>query len=63
VALLIARPMSNRQFAEQVVLSERTVEGHVRSVVAKPGYSARTEIATRSLRHLIAIPPITEHRQ
>jgi DNA-binding CsgD family transcriptional regulator len=50
VAGLIARAMSNRQIAEQLVLSERTVESHVRSILAKLGYSTRTEIATWSLR-------------
>jgi DNA-binding CsgD family transcriptional regulator len=52
VASLIARAMSNRQIAEQLVLSERTVETHVRSILAKLGYSTRTEIATWSLRHV-----------
>jgi DNA-binding NarL/FixJ family response regulator len=42
--------MSNRQIAERLVLSERTVETHVRSILAKLGYSTRTEIATWSLR-------------
>jgi DNA-binding NarL/FixJ family response regulator len=50
VASLIALAMSNRQIAEQLVLSERTVETHVRSILAKLGYSSRTEIATWSLR-------------
>ena len=50
VASLIALAMSNRQIAEQLVLSERTVETHVRSILAKLGYSTRTEIATWSLR-------------
>jgi len=53
VASLIARAMSNRQIAEQLVLSERTVETHVRSILAKLGYSTRTEIATWSLRRAI----------
>jgi DNA-binding CsgD family transcriptional regulator len=51
VASLIGLAMSNRQIAEQLVLSERTVETHVRSILAKLGYSTRTEIATWSLRH------------
>jgi len=42
--------MSNRQIAQQLVLSERTVEAHVRSILAKLGFSRRTEIATWSLR-------------
>jgi DNA-binding NarL/FixJ family response regulator len=50
IASLIARAMTNRQIAEQLVLSERTVETHVRSILAKLGYSTRTEIATWSLR-------------
>jgi DNA-binding NarL/FixJ family response regulator len=51
VASLIALAMSNRQIAGQLALSERTVETHVRSILAKLGYSTRTEIATWSLRH------------
>ena len=50
VASLIAQAMSNRQIADQLVLSERTVETHVRSILAKLGYSTRTEVATWSLR-------------
>ena len=50
VASLIALAMSNRQIAEQLVLSERTVETHVRSILAKLGYTTRTEVATWSLR-------------
>jgi len=50
VASLIALAMSNKQIAERLVLSERTVETHVRSILAKLGYSTRTEIATWSLR-------------
>jgi len=49
VASLIGQALSNRQIAEQLVLSERTVETHVRSILAKLGYSTRTEIATWSL--------------
>jgi DNA-binding NarL/FixJ family response regulator len=50
VAGLIALALSNRQIAERLFLSERTVETHVRSMLAKLGYSTRTEIATWSLR-------------
>ena len=50
VASLIGRAMTNRQIAERLVLSERTVETHVRSILAKLGYTTRTEIATWSVR-------------
>ncbi|HEU5391820.1 MAG TPA: AAA family ATPase [Streptosporangiaceae bacterium] len=50
IATMIADAMSNRQIAQQLVLSERTVEAHVRSILAKLGFSRRTEIATWSLR-------------
>jgi len=56
VASLIALAMSNRQIAERLVLSERTVETHVRSILAKLGYSTRTEIATWSLRRAPGSP-------
>jgi len=50
VASLIAQALSNRQIAERLVLSERTVETHVRSILAKLNFSTRTEIATWVLR-------------
>jgi DNA-binding CsgD family transcriptional regulator len=46
VASLIALALSNRQIAERLVLSERTVESHVRNILAKLGFGTRTEIAT-----------------
>ena len=50
VASLVAQALSNRQIAERLVLSERTVETHVRSILAKLSFSTRTEIATWALR-------------
>ena len=46
VANLVAKALSNRQIADQLVLSERTVETHVHSILAKLNFSTRTEIAT-----------------
>jgi ATP/maltotriose-dependent transcriptional regulator MalT len=48
VAALVAAALSNRQIAERLVLSERTVESHVRSILGKLGFTSRTEIATWS---------------
>nr|WP_042191694.1 AAA family ATPase [Kibdelosporangium sp. MJ126-NF4]CEL20229.1 regulatory protein, LuxR [Kibdelosporangium sp. MJ126-NF4]CTQ97454.1 regulatory protein, LuxR [Kibdelosporangium sp. MJ126-NF4] len=50
VAGLIGQALSNRQIAQRLVLSERTVESHVRSILGKLGYTTRTEIATWNVR-------------
>jgi DNA-binding NarL/FixJ family response regulator len=46
VASLIARGRSNREIAEALVLSERTVAVHVANTLAKLGFSSRTQIAS-----------------
>jgi predicted ATPase/DNA-binding CsgD family transcriptional regulator len=45
VAALIARGGSNREIAETLVVSERTVESHVTNILAKLGFSSRARIA------------------
>jgi DNA-binding NarL/FixJ family response regulator len=45
VAVLIAQGKSNRAIAEALILGERTVEGYVANILAKLGFSARTQIA------------------
>lgn len=47
VAQLVATGLSNRQVAEQLILSERTVESHVRSILAKLRLRTRHEITGR----------------
>jgi DNA-binding CsgD family transcriptional regulator len=47
VAVLVAQAMTNRQIAEHLVLSERTIESHVRSLLAKTHCANRTEFVAR----------------
>jgi non-specific serine/threonine protein kinase len=42
---MVARGMSNRQIASQLVLAERTVEGHVENLRNKLGFHSRARIA------------------
>jgi ATP/maltotriose-dependent transcriptional regulator MalT len=44
VAALVAQALTNREVATALVLSERTVESHVRRILAKTGLSSRTEL-------------------
>jgi DNA-binding CsgD family transcriptional regulator len=45
VASLIARGLSNREIAEELVLGERTIETHVGNVLGKLSFSSRAQIA------------------
>ena len=45
IALLVAQGRTNREVAEQLVLSTRTVEAHLRSIYATLEVRSRTELA------------------
>ena len=46
IALLVARGLTNRQIAQELSISERTVENHIASILRKQGFSSRARIAT-----------------
>lgn len=46
MARLIATGLSNRAIAEALVISPRTVDGHVERILAKLGFASRTQVAS-----------------
>jgi non-specific serine/threonine protein kinase len=44
IALLVARGLSNKDVAEQLVISKRTVDAHVNHIFAKLGLSSRVQL-------------------
>jgi predicted ATPase/DNA-binding CsgD family transcriptional regulator len=45
VAALIAQGLSNRDIATRLVVAQRTAEGHVENLLAKLGFTSRTQVA------------------
>ncbi|RVW00992.1 LuxR family transcriptional regulator [Rhodococcus spongiicola] len=45
VAELVARGMTNKAIADQLVISQRTAQGHVEHILAKLAFNSRTQIA------------------
>ncbi|NKS55582.1 hypothetical protein GS500_23405 [Rhodococcus hoagii] len=45
VANLVAEGLTDKQIAEKLIISPRTVQGHVEHVLTKLGFSTRTQIA------------------
>src|SRR5262249_39728747 len=54
VAALVARGQSNRQIADELVISERTVESHVASALGKLGFRSRAQIAAWAVTNGLA---------
>lgn len=51
VALLVAEGLSNRFIAERLVISRRTVDGHIEHILAKLGFASRAQIAAWASTH------------
>jgi non-specific serine/threonine protein kinase len=50
VATLVARGMTNRQAAEQLLVAPRTIETHLEHIFAKLGVQTRAEVAAWAAR-------------
>jgi non-specific serine/threonine protein kinase len=57
VARLVARGLPNKAIAAQLHLSVRTVESHVRHVLAKAGLDNRTQLAAWARERLSVVDP------
>ena len=47
VTSLVARGLTNRRISEELFISERTVDAHVRKILKKLGLRSRAQIAAR----------------
>ena len=52
VAALVARGRSNRAIADELVISERTVEKHVANILARLELTSRTQLAVWAHEHV-----------
>jgi predicted ATPase/DNA-binding CsgD family transcriptional regulator/Tfp pilus assembly protein PilF len=51
IVTLIAQGLSNRQIADELVISPATAARHVANILAKLGFSSRTQVASWAARH------------
>jgi len=51
IVVLIARGLSNRQIAVELVISPATAARHVANILAKLGFTSRTQVASWAARH------------
>ena len=52
IAALIAQGQTNRKISQELIISQRTVEGHVEKILDKLGFANRTQIASWAASHL-----------
>jgi predicted ATPase/DNA-binding CsgD family transcriptional regulator len=63
VAALVAGGKSNREIAEELVVTVRTVEAHVTHILRKLGFDSRTQVAGWAIDRGLARPPKTLEEQ
>ena len=51
IVRLIAQGLSNREIADELVISPATAARHVANILAKLGFSSRTQVASWAARH------------
>jgi predicted ATPase/DNA-binding CsgD family transcriptional regulator/Tfp pilus assembly protein PilF len=51
IASLIAQGLSNREIADELVISPATAARHVANILSKLGFSSRTQVASWATRH------------
>jgi predicted ATPase/DNA-binding CsgD family transcriptional regulator len=51
IVLLIAQGLSNREMADELVISPATAARHVANILAKLGFTSRTQVASWATRH------------
>ena len=51
IVILIARGLSNRQIADELVISPATAARHVANILSKLGFTRRTQVAAWAARH------------
>ncbi len=51
IVVLIARGLSNRQIADELVISPATAARHVANILSKLGFTSRTQVASWAARH------------
>jgi len=54
VVALIARGLSNREIADELVLSKRTVEHHIANILSKLGFTNRAQIVRWAIENGLA---------
>jgi non-specific serine/threonine protein kinase len=56
VAVLVARGLSTRQIAQELVISERTVDKHVANLLKKLNLRSRNQVTARMAEHRTQLP-------